>query len=154
MNCWLDNHPNVIVIYSDEKLFDVERKFNKQNTRVLSRDLSATDPAAKYAFTRQKPDSIMIWAAVASNGKKSPIFCIPDGVKINQDVYLKFLEDKVKPWIDSEFEGAEVCFTQDSAPAHGANKVQEWCKKNFMHFWPKEWWPPSSPDCNPCDFAM
>ncbi|QQP57281.1 Hypothetical protein FKW44_002208, partial [Caligus rogercresseyi] len=37
--------------------------------------------------------------AVASNGKKSPLLRIPDGVKINKIVYLDFLKTKVFPWI-------------------------------------------------------
>eukprot|EP00095_Tigriopus_kingsejongensis_P011975 maker-scaffold906_size82779-snap-gene-0.13 protein:Tk11975 transcript:maker-scaffold906_size82779-snap-gene-0.13-mRNA-1 annotation:"1 transposase" len=77
---WLATHPDVIVIYSDEKLFDIERKFNSHNDRVISKDLSRVDPNVKFVFKRQKPESVMIWAAVASNGKKSPIFRIPDGV--------------------------------------------------------------------------
>lgn len=151
---WLAENPDVVVIYSDEKLFDIERKFNGQNDRIYTRDINSISPSVKFAFKRQKPDSIMIWAAVASNGKKSPIFRIPDGVKINQTVYLDFLKEKVKPWIDSEFPNVKVCFTQDSAPAHGANRVQEWCQNEFHHFWTKVMWPPSSPDLNPLDFAM
>jgi hypothetical protein len=151
---WFAQNPKVVVIYSDEKLFDIEKKFNVQNTRVLSKDINTVDPSNRFVYKRQKPASVMIWAAVASNGKKSPIFVIPDGVKINQEVYLDFLKTEVKPWIDSEFCDVEICFTQDSAPAHGAKRVQAWCAENFQHFWPKEYWPPSSPDCNPLDFAM
>ncbi|QQP38902.1 Hypothetical protein FKW44_019614, partial [Caligus rogercresseyi] len=37
--------------------------------------------------------------AVASNGKKSPLLCISDGVKINKIVFLDFLKTKVLLWI-------------------------------------------------------
>ena len=151
---WHVAPPDVIVIYSDEKLCQVSKKFNKQNDRVIGKSFESVSPADKFAYKTQKPDSIMIWAAVASNGEKSPIFRIPDGVKINQHVYLDFLKNEVKPWIDSTFGNQPICFTQDSAPAHGANLVQNWCKENFQHFWDKTFWPPSSPDANPMDFAM
>jgi hypothetical protein len=151
---WHAHHPEVVVIYSDEKLFDVSRKFNSQNDRVLSSDASLIDPSIRTAYKTQKPASLMIWAAVASNGKKSPVFRIPDGVKINQEVYLAFLKDSVKPWIQREFPGVSVCFTQDGAPAHGALRVQAWCQENFDHFWDRFMWPPSSPDVNPLDFSM
>ncbi len=36
----------------------------------------------KFAFTKQKPDSVMIWAAATLNGKKSPIFQIPGSLKL------------------------------------------------------------------------
>ncbi len=154
LKCWLMDHHDIIILYTDMKLFNEERKYNKQNTGVLSRDISAVNPSDMFAFMKQKPDSVMIWAVAALNGKKSPIFRIPEGVKSNQYVYLNFLKETVKPWIESEFPEIDICFMQDSAPAHGAKHVQAWCKANFQHFWPKEWWPPSSPDCNPLDFAM
>lgn len=151
---WHADHDDVIMIYSDEKLCDISQKFNKQNDRILCNKAESIDPDERIAGKAQKSASIMVWAAVASNGEKSPVFRIPDGVKINQHVYLEFLQEKVKPWIESTFQNQLICFTQDSAPAHGAKMVQEWCKKNFAHFWDKSFWPPSSPDVNPLDFAM
>ncbi|QQP37179.1 Uncharacterized protein FKW44_017376, partial [Caligus rogercresseyi] len=62
---------------------------------------------------------------VASNGKKSPLLRIPDGVKINKIVYLDFLKTKVFPWIQEEFGGVPVCFQQDGAPNHTAKIVQD-----------------------------
>ncbi|QQP57906.1 Uncharacterized protein FKW44_003059 [Caligus rogercresseyi] len=44
-------------------------------------------------------------------------------------------------------------FTQDGAPAHTFKKTQEFCKGN-MAFWPADFWPSSSPDVNPLDFAV
>ncbi|QQP41559.1 Uncharacterized protein FKW44_015973, partial [Caligus rogercresseyi] len=44
-------------------------------------------------------------------------------------------------------------FTQDGAPAHTFKKVQEFCKGNMASFWPADFWPSSSPDMNPLDFA-
>ena len=35
-----------------------------------------------------------------------------------------------------------------------AGLIQDWCKDNFKLFWPKELWPPSSPDLNPMDFRI
>ncbi|QQP49879.1 Putative transposable element, partial [Caligus rogercresseyi] len=75
---------------------------------------------------------------VASNGKKSPLLRIPDGVKIY----------KIE-----EFGGVPVYFQQDGAPTHTTKIVQDWCAANFYHFWSKELWPLSSPDCNPLDLA-
>ena len=43
---------------------------------------------------------------------------------------------------------------QDSAPAHAAKIVQNWCKSNLPDFISKEQWPSSSPDVNPLDFCM
>ena len=40
---------------------------------------------------------------------------------------------------------------QDGAPAHTANKVKKYLQKNWVKdiLWPKEFWPPNSPDLNP-----
>ncbi|QQP35952.1 Uncharacterized protein FKW44_020909 [Caligus rogercresseyi] len=69
--------------------------------------------------------SLMVWRAVASNDKKSPLLRIPDGVKINKIVYLDFLKTKVFSWIHEEFDGVPVCFQQDGAPAHTSKIVQD-----------------------------
>lgn len=151
---WYAENPDVVVIFSDEKLFETSKKFNHQNDRILARNASEIPQGVRKVYRTQKPVSIMVWGAVASNGKKSPLFRIPDGVKINKTVYLDFLKTMVIPWIKEEFTDVSICFQQDGAPAHTANEVQQWCEANFEHFWPKSFWPPSSPDCNPLDFAM
>ena len=35
-----------------------------------------------------------------------------------------------------------------------ARIIRQWCQDNFQRFWPKCFWPPSSPDLNVMDFAM
>ena len=32
--------------------------------------------------------------------------------------------------------------------------MQNWCKNNLPDFWPKDIWPPSSPDLNPLDYYV
>ena len=44
-------------------------------------------------------------------------------------------------------------FQQDGAPAHTAKVVQAWMAEK-MNFWPKDFWPPQSPDLNPLDFSI
>ncbi|QQP35752.1 Putative transposable element [Caligus rogercresseyi] len=92
--------------------------------------------------------------AVVSNGKKPSLLRITDGVKINKIVYFDVLKIKVLPWIQEKFGKVPVCFQQDGALTYIAKIVQNWCAANFYHFWSKDLWPSSSPDCNPLDFAM
>lgn len=151
---WFKSVTQVSVIYTDEKLFTVQAKLNRQNDRILSRDISQVHIGEKSFFQTQKPASVMVWAGVSSCGKKSPLIFIPEGVKVNQHVYLDMLKSQVLPWIEGEVWEGSYCFQQDGASSHTAKLVQEWCKKNFEHFWAKEDWPPSSPDLNVMDFAM
>ncbi len=48
---------------------------------------------------------------------------------------------------------ASYVFQQDDAPAHTAGIVQTWMEEN-MKFWPKNFWPPQSPDLNPLDYSI
>ena len=45
-------------------------------------------------------------------------------------------------------------FQQNGEPAHTANITQTWCRDRLPRFWPKEKWPPCSPDLNPVDFSI
>ena len=66
---------------------------------------------------------------------------IPEGLKVNKEVYVDMLASKVVPWVNEQQWDHGLCLQADGAPAHTANKTQEWCKKQFQHFWSKEMWP-------------
>ena len=142
-----------VFIWSDEKIFTVEPQVNTQNDRVLATSSASVDPSIRTAYRRQKPAGVMVWAAVASDGQKSPLVFIPEGVKVNTQVYLNLLRDHALPWARGSFPNGHV-FTQDGAPSHTSKLTQQWCKSNFHGFWDKDMWPPSSPDLNPMDFAI
>ncbi len=76
------------------------------------------------------------------------------GLKVNAEEYVKVLRDVVKPWMDGVAAGHHNFFQQDGAPAHNSKLAQDWCAANLLEFWPKEIWPPSSPDCNPLDYYV
>lgn len=143
------------IIFSDEKLFNVEIAFNPQNDRILSQTTISQVPVnEKSVFKRQKPASVMVWAAVTSDGKKSPLIFVPEGVKISGTVYLDMLEKNMLPWLKKCYGNKSYIFQQDGAPAHTSNKVQQWCKENLSGFWDKLIWPPSSPDLNVMDYSI
>ena len=76
-------------------------------------------------FQRQNPASVMVWAGVASTGKKTPLFFIEERVKVNQHVYLKLLRDKLVTWLNTMFGESGITLEQDGATSHTANLVQE-----------------------------
>lgn len=123
-------------IWSDEKIFTVEPQINQQNDRVLGKSTSSIDPAIRTVYRRQKPAGVMVWAAVASDGTKSPLVFIKEGVKVNSQVYLKMLEEHLLPWLTASFPDGYV-FTQDGAPSHTSNVTQQWCKAQLKGFWDK-----------------
>ena len=142
------------VLWTDEKLFTVQAVHNPQNDRVWGKTKESIPVELRTAFRRQKPSSVMVWAGVTLSGMKTLLIFVEDGVKINQHVYLNMLKDKVVPWMNSLSLDDGLTLQQDGATAHTAKMVQEWCKEHFKAFWPKDIWPPSSPDLNPMDFGI
>jgi len=86
-------------------------------------------------FWRQKPASMMVWAGLTSDGQRSPLIFIKEGVMINQHNYNEILESKVFPWVNSKYAGAPYTFQQDGVLAHMAKLVQDWCRENLSHCW-------------------
>ena len=142
------------VLWTDEKLFTVQAVHNHQNDRIWLPDINMVPVERRSSFRRQKPASVMVWAGATSKRLKTPLIFIEEGVKINQTVYRRMLEEKVLPWVQEVVGEQGVTLQQDGATSHTANSVQAWCRCNFKGFWEKELWPPSSPDLNPMDFGL
>jgi transposase len=148
------SHP--VILFSDEKIFDVDSVSNSRMDRFLSADKFGDVPAhIKFKYQTKHPASIMMFGLVASDGKKMPPFFFPVGTKINSDVYVDLLKTVVKPWIKKTYSlGGNYVLQQDGAPCHTSRKTQQWLIDNQIKFWPKEIWPPNSPDLNPLDFSV
>ena len=142
------------VFWTDEKFFMVEAVHNTQNDRTWAKNVENISVEQRIAFRREKPASIMVWDGVTSCGRKAPLIFIEGGVKIYQHVYLATLKDEVLLLVKKRMGNSGVTLQQDGATSHTAKIVQSWCKENFMVFWSKEFWPPSSPDLNPMDFGV
>ena len=93
---------SVPIIWTDEKVFTVEMAFNHQNDMVLDIRVEDIPIEARTSSRRQNPTSVMIWAGVTSDGKKTPLIFINEGIKVNQWVYWDMLASKVLPWMNSE----------------------------------------------------
>ncbi len=142
------------VLWTDEKIFTVQAIHNSQNDRVLAKDKSDIPVELRTSFRRQKPPSVMVWAGVTTDGKKTPLVFVEENTKVDQCVYLHILGEEVLPWVAENYGDGPLVFQQDGAPSHTANLVQDYCQSMFSDFWPKDLWPPSSPDLNPMDFGI
>ncbi|QQP48527.1 Uncharacterized protein FKW44_008884, partial [Caligus rogercresseyi] len=123
--------PCLIKIFSDEKIFTVDQVYNRRNDRWLAKQREDV----QGVFRTKNPQQVMVLGVFRSDGKKMPPFFFRPDEKIDTEAYYKVLR-----------------YTQDGAPSHMAAKNQKFCKDNMAHFWPKNFWPPSSPDLNPLDF--
>ena len=147
---------DMILIWSDEKIFTVEARANFQNDRILSQNSTDIPVDDRTVFRHQKPAGVMVRAAVASDCSRFPLIFIEEGVKLNSQVCVKILEE-VFLWIPEAFGNDydySYIFTQDSAPAQTSNFTQRWCTGHFSDFLDKRLWPPSSLDMNLIDFVI
>nr|CAD2168833.1 unnamed protein product [Meloidogyne enterolobii] len=136
---------------SDEKIFTKEAVHNHQNFRICTTVSPLSDKLITHS---QHLQSVMVWAGICASVKKPLIFVDP-GVKVNKDYCLReILQRVVKPWSKSHFGRRVWIFQQDSAPAHKAKEVQDWCKANFPGFISAQEWPPYSPDLNPINYSF
>ena len=136
--------------FIDEKKFVVDEVARRQNTRVAAFDPSE-DPSVMQS---KNPTSVMVFAAFASDGKVMPPHFVEADLKINRAKYLKILKDVLMPLIRRNYDLFKVMLVQDSAPAHGAKRVQDFLKENLPLMVPKDIWPSSSPDLNVCDYWL
>ena len=62
------------IVFSDEKMFTLEAKLNSQNNRILAKNVNSISPSLKTVFCRQKPASVMVWAAISESWRSFLIF--------------------------------------------------------------------------------
>ncbi|XP_047127712.1 uncharacterized protein LOC124808586 [Hydra vulgaris] len=151
---WFKDHKDVPIVYSDEKNFTVEPEPNRYNDRVLGKSRRTVPLELRTIPKRQHPVGVMVWAGVCSDGSKTPLVFVPEGVKVNQVTYVDFIKANLIPWAKKKFGDDPWAFMQDSTPAHSANKTVSFLKENVPHLWTPDMWPPSSPDIIPMDFAI
>ena len=97
-----------VFIWSYEKIFMVEPQVNTHNDRVLAASSDSAVPSIRTAYSRQMPAGVMVWAAVASAGQKSPLVFILEDVKVNTQVNLNLLRDHALPWARGSFPNGYV----------------------------------------------
>lgn len=139
-----------LIFFSDEKVFNQDQKINSRNNRWLCQEISEVPIVMQTKF----PASVMVLGVVSNEGDVMPPHFFDKGARINAALYINTLETVVKPWMDGVARGRPYVFQQDGAPAHTASSTQQWLAANVPEFWPKEIWPPSSPDCNPLDYFV
>lgn len=147
-------HAESEIIFSDEKLFVLEEKFNVQNDRLWAVGIEDIPKDKRNIPRYQNASAVMVWGAVSRSHKFDLVF-IERNVKINSNYYLDVvLQKNLLPELKRVYKNEYYCFQQDGAPSHTAKIVQEWCSMNFADFISKDEWPPSSPDLNPLDFSI
>ena len=147
------------IVFSDEKIFDIQQAYNPQNDRIWAEEAPGTEE--RVVERTQKAKSVMVWAAISARGK-TPLVFVDQGTKIDRRVYMEMLESHLIPWAHTIFGDDEWTFQQDGAPAHKARETQDFLRDNCPDVITVDthWrtangeWPPNSPDLNPMDYAV
>lgn len=141
------------ILFTDEKIFTIEQKFNRQNDRVYAQSSYEAKEKVPRIQRGHHPTSVMVWWGVSYQGVTEVHFC-EQGVKTSGKLYVQMLEDVVAPLNDTLFDREEWVFQQDSAPAHKCKLAQNWLKENVPDFIAHMDWPSGSPDLNPLDYQL
>lgn len=142
------------ILFTDEKIFNIEESYNRQNDRVYATSSREAREKVPKLIRGHHPSSVMVWWGVAYDGATKLHFC-EKGVKTSAQVYeTTVLEPIVKPLSNTLFQNLRWSFQQDSAPAHKAKSTQRWLRDNLPDFISTSDWPSSSPDLNPLDYQL
>ncbi|CAF1073942.1 unnamed protein product [Rotaria magnacalcarata] len=139
------------ILFSDEKMFDIDGVYNTQNDRVWAVDRADADKNGGTQQKRKFPQKVMVWLGACSKGL-TPLVILDEGT-VDHTVYI----EKVLPVAlkyGNQFFGSDWVFQQDGAKPHSHHLSQKWCRDNFPTFIEKDRWPPNSPDLNPLDYSI
>ena len=150
-----------VILYSDEKLFYLDKFHNRQNDRYVmpARCMDPEINSKRIVEKRKNCPSVHVFGLMASDGKVMPPVCFDVNESVNAKTYVEKILTSVASWVEETYGPGyanRVVFQQNGAPAHTLNLAQKKCKEIFGEdgFWRKDQWPPSSPDANPLDFSF
>lgn len=141
------------ILFTDEKIFTIEKHHNHQNDRQLLPKGERNSQNSIIVTHEHFPASVMVWGGIALN-KKTPLVFVERGTKINAESYQDMLKNVLLPWANDVFKDEPWILQQDWAPSHSAKSTMKLCNELFPIVWDRTTWPPYSPDLNPMDFSV
>ena len=139
------------ILFSDEKLLDIDGIYNSQNNRIWAVGRVEADKRGGVKQKRKISQKVMVWFAVRSKGML-PIVIFGEGTIDHAQYIREVLQVALK--YENDILGTYRTFQQDGAMPHVHHLTQQWCKDNFPSFIDKDHWPPNSPDLNPLDYSI
>ncbi|CAM4772621.1 unnamed protein product [Rotaria magnacalcarata] len=139
------------ILFSDEKLFDIDGIYNSQNERVWTVDRADADKRGGIKEKRKFPQKVMVWPGVCSKGI-TPLVIFDEGT-VDHACYIEKVLPVALKYGNKVF-GNDWIFQQDGAKPHQHHLTQQWCLNNFPSFIDKDRCPPNSPDLNPLDDSI
>jgi hypothetical protein len=144
--------------FSDEAYFHLNGTVNKQNVRFW-----ATEKPNIIHEKGMRGEKVRVWVALSSHGLIGPVFF---NETVNAQRFKNMLENEFMPTLlATQVPIRTQWFMQDGATPHTADSVLVFLRGVFddrvmSHHYPQYnnnggyFWPPLSPDLNPCDFFL
>ena len=139
------------ILFSEEKMFDLDGMYNAQNDRIWAVNRVEADKKGGVKQKRKFPQKVMVWLGACSKGL-TPLVIV-DKEKVNHERYIKEVLPVAFRYGNKVF-GNDWMFQQDGATPRTHHLSQEWCEENFPSLIDKDHWAPNSPDLNPLDYSI
>ena len=130
------------ILFSDEKIFDIDGVYNMRNDRSRSEASERDEVVEKRKF----PQKVMVWLGVCSKGI-SLLVIFEEGT-VYHVRYLKEVLPVALNYGNKVFDN-DWTFQQDGATLHIHQLTQQWCQDRFPSIIDKDRWPSNSPDLDP-----
>lgn len=140
-------------VFSDEKWFMIGGIKGNEKMWV---EMCDPDPEERYVGKVAHPTKVMVWGAIAYNGRSNLHFF--DG-KVKGEQYCEAVKDAMidylhePEWMNVR-RGAKMTFMQDGARCHTSKSTEAWLEEQLPASWsftPLGGWPANSPDLNPIE---
>jgi len=139
------------ILFSDEKMFDIDGIYNSQNQRIWAASRAEANERGGIKMKQKFSKKVMVWLGVCSKGV-TPLVIFDQG-SVDHAEYIQNVLPIALKYGTKTF-GEHWIFQQDDAKPHVHHLTQKWCIDNFPSFIDKDHWPPSSPDLNPLDYSI
>ena len=139
------------ILFSDEKMFDIDGAYNAQNDRIWAVNRTEADKNGGIQQKRRFSQKFMVWLGVCSKGI-TPLIIFEKGT-VNHERYVNKVLPVALKYGNNTF-GDNWIYQQDGATSHTHHLTQQWCRDNFPNFIDKDHWPPNSPDLNPLGYSI
>ena len=139
------------ILFSDEKIFDLDGVCNAHNNRMWAVDRDKADEKGERKQKRKFSQKVMIWLEVCSKGVR-PLVTLDKGT-IDHGRYIKEVLPVAIKYGNKVF-ADDWTYQQNNATSHTHNLTQEWCEQNFPSFIDKYRWPSNSTDLNPLHYSI
>lgn len=148
----LDNQDKLNnILWSDECHFYMNGAINTKNCVIWS----SQNPRA-YCTMPLHSEKVTVWMGVSKNFSVLPFFF---DESVTGQRYLSMLNNHLLPSLRRNRKLRSCVFMHDGAPAHIFRDVKDFLLQHFgndrvisRHF--PQFWPPRSPDLNPCDYWL